>query len=313
MRLYALLLALVTSLSVPPDAALAASRRNTGRNNNGPIRPGERRGIINDNTKNEREKEKKEQKKKEEEKRRADDKRKKDEAKRAADEKKKQIAEKKKQAIADAKKAVAEKRKANAQKAAERKAGGKKGGEGPAKDPSFKEAEAEKMVAAAEEAFSSGKVSDVLKGVELLRTVTSEFGGTSVGPVAAERLEQLLSHQAIGPVVFAAEADQYFGAARYRQALNKYNELLARFPTSEQGAAAGERIAEIRDGDLLSKTVYTEGEIEDARLWYLAGSIHLENGRETEAASAWRRVIENYPGCPYAQRAETRLRGEPRT
>ena len=59
--------------------------------------------------------------------------------------------------------------------------------------------------------------------------------------------------------------------------------------------------------------MYTEEELEDARLWFLAGSIHLENGRETEAKHSWRRVVEFYPGSPYAKRAESKLQGEPQT
>jgi hypothetical protein len=313
MRLYPLFLALLTGMLLFPDAALAASRRNAGRNNYGPIRPGERRGIINNDTKRDRDQKKREEAKKKEAERREEEKRKKEEKKRADAEKKKQLEEKRKQAIADAKKAQDEQRKARMAKAKAAKSGDKDKAKGGDKDDSFKEAEAEKMVAAAEEAFASGKIDDVLKGVELLRHVTDELGGTAPASIAAKRLDQLLSHPSVGPAVLVAEGDQYFGAARYRQALNKYNELLAKFPEAEQAANAAARIAEVRENDLLSKTVYTEEELEDARLWFLAGSIHQENGREAEAKSSWRRVVEFYPGSPYASRAESKLQGEPQT
>jgi tetratricopeptide (TPR) repeat protein len=273
----------------------------------------ERRGIINDDTKREREQKKREEEKKREAERREEEKRKKEEKKRAAAEKKKQLEEKRKQALAAAKKAQEEQRKARLVKAKAAKSGDREKAKGGDKDASFKEAEAEKMVAAAEEAFASGTIDDLLKGVELLRHVSNELGGTAAAGVAAKRLDQLLNHPIVGPAALVAEGDQYFGAARYRQALNKYNELLAKFPESEQAAHAGERVAEIRENDLLSKTVYTEEELEDARLWFLAGTIHLENGRETEARGSWRRVVELYPGSPYAKRAESKLQGEPQT
>jgi hypothetical protein len=290
-------------------AGPAMARGNTRRGGN----DRERRGIINDDTKRERDQKKREEAKRRESERREEEKRKKEEKKRADAEKKKQLEDKRKQAIADAKKAQEEQRKARLAKAKAAKGGGKDKAKGGGKDASFKEAEAEKMVAAAEEALASGTIDDLLKGVELLRHVTTELGGTAPASLAAKRLDQLLNHPVVGPAALGAEADQYFGAARYRQALNKYNELLAKFPESEQGAQAAERIAEIRDNDLLSKTVYTEEELEDARLWFLAGSIHLENGRETEAKHSWRRVVEFYPGSPYAKRAESKLQGEPQT
>jgi len=312
MRVHPFLVALVLGLFLAPFATTASARSSSNRGNNN--RPGERQGIINKDTRKEREKSKREEEKKAAEERRAQEKAKKEEAKKAALEKKKQEAEKRKADLAAAKKAAEEKRKARTAKTTEKKGGEKKGdAKGGEKDSEAKEAEAEKMLAAAEEAFAGGKVSEVLKGVEVLRAIAADYGSTAAAPAAAERLEQLLTHPGIGPVVFLAEADQYFGAARYRQAMNKYNELLANFPASEQAAEAAQKIAEIRDGDLLSKTVYTDEEIEDARLWYLSGTIHLENGREAEAHSAWRRVIENYPGCTYAQRAEDRLKGNPQT
>lgn len=179
----------------------------------------------------------------------------------------------------------------------------------PTKTDEAREGEATKLLEQANAAFDKGTEDDLIAGAGILRQLLADYGGTAAASSAQQQLDLLLSHKDYGPIILLAEAQEEFDAQRYRRARNKFSELLERFPNSEQAAEARAKLEEIVRDDLLRKTAYTDEELEDARLWFLAGNIHLENGRAGEAAAAYRRVIEEYPGCRYAVMAEEKLPG----
>ena len=164
--------------------------------------------------------------------------------------------------------------------------------------------EAAKLYEEAEKQFADGQL---LPGAKLLRQCIEEYEGTEGAKDAEARLDQLLGMEPYGAMILHGEGEELFAAQRYRRAWNKYHEVLNAWPDSEQAAGAQKRLAEIREGDLLSKTVYTDEELIDARFWLLVGNIHDENRRPGEATSAWRKVVEDFPGCPYAKLAEEKL------
>ncbi len=170
-----------------------------------------------------------------------------------------------------------------------------------------REAEATKLLEQANAAFDQGTEQGLLTGVKSVRQILAEYEGTGAAAKAQEQLDLLLKNQDYGPMILLAEAQEEFDAQHYRKARNKFQELVQRFPNSAQAADGRARLEEIEKNDLLKKTVYTDEELEDARLWLLAGNIHLENGRKSDAASAYRRVIEEYPGCRFAVLAEEKL------
>jgi len=175
------------------------------------------------------------------------------------------------------------------------------------KDDDAREQEAQKLRDQADKEFDKGTEEGLLAGAKLLRQVLDGFDGTDAAASAQQQLDLLLSDEKLGPMILLAEAQEEFDAMHYRKARNKYKALLARFPKTEQGAEAKAKLAEIDANDLVRKSVYTDEELEDARLWLLSGNIHLENGRKPEAAAAYRRVIEEYPGCRFALMAEEKL------
>jgi hypothetical protein len=248
---------------------------------------------MDDEAENEREQKDKEQaqKREEEKKAKAEEKKKAQEEKKAqAEAKKKALEAKKTEALAKTKQTS---KTTSAQSTTATKA-----------DVEAKEKEAAALLAKAKEQFDGG---ELLPGVALLRQAIAEFGGTPSAESAARQLDHLLIQDEYGPVIYLAEAEESFQTERYRKAQNEYVTLLEKFPQSEQAAEARKRLAEIQAGDLLSKTKYTQEELEDARLWLLAGNIHLENSRRTEALAAYRKAIEGYPGCPYAQQAADKV------
>ena len=229
-----------------------------------------------------------------------------EEAKKKAEEAKKKADEAKKKPVAQQPKPAQPARPAATPPAAKPTKTAKKPARkgGPAKTDDALEQEAEKLWAEATGAFEKG---ELLPGVKALRQILAECDGTQAAQRAQDQLDLLLDHPQFGPMILQAEADDLFGEQHYRRAWNKYRALLARYPNAEQAAEARAKLAEIDEKDLLSKSVYTDEEIEDARLWFLAGSIHLENGRRDDALTAWRKVIEEYPGCRYAAMAEQKL------
>jgi len=184
----------------------------------------------------------------------------------------------------------------------------KKTGTG-AKTDDAREGEAAKLREQADKAFEKGDEEGLLAGATLLRQVLADYDGTDAAASAQQQLDLLLADEQLGPMILLAEAQEEFDAQHYRKARNKFNELVQRYPKAEQAAEGRSKLAEIERDDLLKKTVYTDEELEDARLWFLSGSIHLENGRAAEAVSAYRKVIEEYPGCRYALLAEGKLPG----
>jgi len=292
-RVLRLVVASVTVLVLLVDDAEArgSSRSNRNRNDRGRYRliEGE------DDSKRRREDERK--------KKREEEQRKKEEARKQKEEERKRAQEEKKQAAEAKKREAAEKAKERSATKAKAKAKGTPKAAARMNDQQG-EQEAAQFVEQAEAQFQEG---ELLPGVALLRQCLEDYGGTDAAKAADARLAQLLEHETFGPMVLLGEAEELFGAQRYRKAWNRYNELLSRFPDSEQGAEASKRLAEIREGDLLSKTVYTEEELEDARFWLLVGNIHAENERLGEAKAAWQRVVEDFPGCPYARKAEGQL------
>jgi len=287
--------ALLAAVAAP---AYARSSRNRS-NRRGNSRTGRYRIIEDDrDDRDDRRKKQLEEKKKKEE-----------EARKRAEERKKKQEDKKKAAQAK-KKEAQDRKKAQQQKTARKAAPARKTARKPAtggpakKNGEQADAEAAKLYEQAEKLFEEG---ELLPGAKLLRQCIADYEGSEPAKDAQARLDQLLALEPYGPMILHAEADELFGAQRYRRALNKYHELLASFPNSEQAAEARTRLAEIRDGDLLSKTVYTEEELEDARLWFLVGNIHHENQRIDDATTAWRKVVENFPGCRYAKQAEQKL------
>ncbi len=170
-----------------------------------------------------------------------------------------------------------------------------------------REQEATRLMAQATAELGKGTEEGLLAGAELLREILAAYGGTDAAAIARQQLDLLLGDPKLGPMILLAEAQAEFDAMRYRKARNRFQTLAERYPDSEQAATARERLAEIERDGLLKKSLYTDEELEDARLWFLAGNIHLENGRKAEAASAYRRVIEEYPGCRFATLAEEKL------
>lgn len=184
----------------------------------------------------------------------------------------------------------------------------KKPGTG-AKTDEAREQEAGKLREEADKAFDKGDEAGLLAGTKLLRQILADYGGIEAAKSAQQQLDLLLADANLGPMIVLAEAQEEFDAQHYRKARNKFQELVQRYPASEQSATGRARLAEIEQNGLLKKSLYTEEELEDARLWFLSGNIHLENGRTGEAVSAYRRVIEEYPGCRFATLAEQRLPG----
>ena len=299
-RALCILIGAFLVLCLCSNGAMARARSRNNRNNNDRGFTG--RIIDRDDGRDRRTRESERKKKVEEErKRKLEEKRKKAEEKKKAKEEKKKAAEAKRQEQIEKTKELAreraEARKGKAKGGPEKKGGGEKDAEG-------QEEEAAKLVEEAEGQFTEG---ELLPGVALLRQALDEYEDTAAAAKAQKRLDQLLQTEPFGAMIYHGEAEELFAAQRYRHALNKYSELLEAFPESEQAAQAKKRLAEIREGDLLSKTAYTDEELEDARLWFLAGNIHFENGRRSRALTSYRRAIEEYPGSAYAQKAEERL------
>jgi len=219
------------------------------------------------------------------------------EAKKQAAAKKAEVAKKKADALATAKKATDTTKKPVQAKPAQ---------------PDTTEQDAAKLCEQAEKKFDEGKMESILAGASLLQQVVEDFGSTDVAAKAQARLDQLLSMPDFGPKLMLAQANDLFGAQRYRKAQNAFTALVDAFPNSPEAAEGKTRLAEIRNGNLLEKTVYTEKELEDARLWLLAGNIHQENSRPSDAASAWHKVVEDYPGCRFAQEAVQHLAAVPK-
>ncbi len=293
LRVLRLVVASVAALVLLVDGAQArgSSRNRSNRNNRGRYR------LIEDDDDSKTRREEERKKKREEEQR------KKEEARKQKEQERKRAQEERKQAAEAKKREAAEKAKEKA--AAKAKTKDKGTSEAAArKNDQQDEQEAAQLVEQAEAQFQEG---ELLPGVALLRQCLDDYGDTDAAKAADARLAQLIDHEKLGPMVLLGEAEELFGAQRYRKAWNKYSELLSRFPDSEQAAEASKRLAEIREGDLLSKTVYTEEELEDARFWLLVGNIHAENERLGEAKAAWRKVVEDFPGCPYAKQAEGQL------
>mgnify|MGYP000094315028 FL=1 len=279
-------------MATSAQARSSSSRNNRDGRNTGPYR------LIEGDTDSQKERE--ERRKKEEEQRKQQE-----EARKKQEEARKEAAAKKAEA---AKEAAKPKPTAKPTVAAKPKpaAAGTKSGTG-AKTDEAREAEASKLREQANKDFEKGDEEGLLAGAKALRQLVAEYDGTAAAQSAQQQLDLLLADAQLGPMILLAEAQEEFDAMRYRRARNKFQALAQRFPNSEQGATARARLAEIEQNDLLKKSVYTDEELEDARLWYLAGNIHLENGRKGEAASAYRRVVEEYPGCRYAVLAEERL------
>lgn len=292
-RLSSFLVVCGSALLLLAASVDARGSRNNNRNNNSNNSRGGRYRLIDDEA-DPRKKREEERKKKEEE-----TQRKKEEQQKKKEEAARKKAEaKQKQQEAQRKAAEQAKPRAEAKKKA-------KGGEkAVAKKDDKSDEGAGKLYEEAEGQFEEGQL---LPGVALLRQCMEEFEGTEAAKQAEARLNQLLGMEPHGAMILHGEAEELFAGQRYRRALNKYNELLAQWPNSEQAAEAKKRVAEIREGDLLSKTVYSDEELKDARFWLLVGNIHHENARGGEASSAWRKVVEDYPGSPYAKHAEAKL------
>ena len=298
-RALCILIGAFLVLCLCSNEAMARARNRNSRNNRNDNSRGFTGRIIDRDDGRDRKTRENERKKKaeEERKRKLEEKRKKAEEKKKAKEEKKKAAEAKRQEQIEKAKERAVARKSKTRGGPEKKEGGEK-------DAEAQEEEAAKLVEEAEGQFTEG---ELLPGVALLRQVLDEYEDTAAAAKAQKRLDQLLQTEPFGAMIYHGEAEQLFAAQRYRHALNKYSELLEAFPDSEQAAQAKKRLAEIRKGDLLSKTAYTDEELEDARLWFLAGNIHFENGRRSRALTSYRRAVEEYPGSPYAQKAEERL------
>lgn len=178
-----------------------------------------------------------------------------------------------------------------------------------AKTDDAREQEATKLREQADKALDKGDEAGLLAGATLLRQVAADYDGTEAAASAQQQLDLLLADPKLGPMILLAEAQEEFDAQHYRKARNKFQELVQRFPNAAQAADGRAKLADIETNGLLKKSLYTDEELEDARLWFLAGNIHLENGRKGEAATAYRRVIEEYPGCRYAVLSEEKLPG----
>lgn len=292
-RIFTRLVVCGSALALLATSADARGARNNNNNRNGNNSRGGRYRLIDDEADPRKQREEELKKKQEEA-----QKKKEEAARRKQEQEQKKAEAKKKQE--DAKQLAAQKTKERV--AAKPKAKG--GNEAVAKKDGQGDEEAGKLYEEAEGAFEKG---ELLPGVALLRQCIEEHEGTEGAKQAEARLNQLLGMEPHGAVILLGEAEGLFGEQRYRRALNKYGELLAQWPQSEQAAEASKRVAEIRDGDLLSKTVYSDEELKDARFWLLVGNIHGENARGGEATAAWRKVVEDYPGCSYAKQAEMKL------
>lgn len=282
--LLRILLATVGLLWLAADTASALTRRRRDRDND----RGGRHRVIGEED-DDRDRREEERKKEREERRKAREKARQERERKEEEERKAREArreERRKQAQKEAEEAAARRREAAAERKAEAKA---------------REKEAAKLYGEAEAQLNEG---NLLPGVKLLRQAVEEYPATPAADQAEQWLQHLMDQPQWGARIFLQEAEQAFEAQRYRRAQNRYLTLLERYPKSEQADAAKERLAEIEENDLLSKTKYTEEELEEARLWFLAGNIHLENGRRQEARAAYRKAIENYPGCRYAKQAE---------
>lgn len=289
-------LALLVAL---PSAALARSSRRDNRRDryNGPYRLIE--GKRSDSKKRDQQEQQKRKQQLEDQKRQME------ERQRQREEAVKRLEEMRKRALEAQKKAA--QATAGKPKTAKR-APAKKAGPGPqAQTAEEREQEAQKLLDEAFAQLKKGEADVLLPAVQTLRQVASDYGETPAAVKAEAQLDLLLSTEPFGPIILQAEGEEMFGAQRYRCAQNKYRALLQRFPTSDQAAKARRRLAEIADNDLLSKSVYTDEELEDARLWFLAGAIHLQNGRKNEAIEAFRKVAEEYPGSRYAVMAKEKL------
>ncbi|MFP4057480.1 MAG: hypothetical protein ACLF0G_11480 [Candidatus Brocadiia bacterium] len=290
MKLPRLLVAALAGVLALSSLAAHAQARGRGR-----YERGERRGLISGKTTQERQREERERQR-EEQRRKAEELReKREEERRAKAEKRK--AEAQARALA-AQKAQA----ARSQRPAARKPA-RKGGDA-AKDDEAAEKEAAQLLEEAEKQFAENQL---VPGVQTLREVLADYGTTAAARAAQARLDQLMALESLGPAILLGEGHAFFDESRYHRALTKYAEVLERFPESDQAAEARARIQQIREEDLLSQTVYTPEELEDARLWLLVGNIHLENDRAAQAKSAYRKVLEHYPGCRYAEEAEEQL------
>jgi outer membrane protein assembly factor BamD (BamD/ComL family) len=181
-----------------------------------------------------------------------------------------------------------------------------KPGTGPKTDDA-REEEATQLYEQASAALDQGTEQGLLTGVGTIRQVLADYDGTDAADKARQQLDLLLADAKLGPMILLAEAQDEFDSQHYRKARNKFRGLVERYPDSEQATQARARLAEIEEKDLLKKSLYTDEELEDARLWYLAGNIHLENGRKGDALASYRRVIEEYPGCRYAVLSEEKL------
>ncbi len=297
-RVVAVLALCAAALAVLACPAAARGARRSNNNNNRRNTEGGRYRIISGDRETDQDRRKRQQEEKrakEQEQREAER-----EQKRAQQEKKKAAEQAKRDAAQQAKQRLAAKAKTTRTKPKAK--GGK--AKGAAKDDDQGEAEAAQLCEQAEALFEEG---ELLPGVALLRQCIGDYGGSDPAKGAETRLAQLLEHEKLGPMILHGEGEELFGSQRYRRAWSKFGELLDKFPDCEQAAAAAGRLAEIREGDLLSKTVYTDEELEDARFWLLVGNIHSENRRAGDALAAWRRVIEQFPGCPYAEQAEGKL------
>jgi TolA-binding protein len=297
-RLVTVLALALSALWLLADSAAARSSSSSHRssrssNDRSGSDYGGRHRVIEDIDQEEAQKKKEEEAKKQTEER----KQKEDEKQKAAEEKKHQAEEKKKALQAKLKERTAPKATATAKKTDKPASLAKK-------TDAADEQKATQLLTQAGEKFEAG---ELMPGVVLLRQVIEEGGGTAAAEEARRWLDYLLSLEQHGPVILLADAEDAFNAQRYRKAQNLYSSLIEKFPKGEQSDAARKRLAEIEAGDLLSKTAYTKEELEDARLWLLAGNIHLENGRRDEALAAYRRAIEDYPGCPYAQQAAAKV------
>lgn len=276
------------------QARASSNRGNRSGRNTGPYR------LIEGDTDSQREREEKRKREEEQRKQEEEARKKQEEARREAAAKKAEAAKQAAKPKPTAKPTVAAKPKPAT--------AGSKAGAGAQADDA-REAEASKLREQADKDFEKGDEAGLLAGAKTLRQILADYDGTAAAESAQQQLDLLLADQQLGPMILLAEAQEEFDAMRYRRARNRFQALAQRFPASEQAATARARLAEIEQNDLLKKSVYTDEELEDARLWYLAGNIHLENGRRAEAARAYRRVVEEYPGCRYAALAEEKLPG----
>jgi len=294
-----LFVVVIALLVAAPSAALARSYRRTDRRDrySGPRRliSGER----SDSSKRKKQQQDKRKKLLEEQKRQME------ERQRQREEAIKRLEEMRKRAL-EAQKAAAQKtaRKPGPSKPAPTK----KPGQGTqAQGADQREQEAQQLLDQAFALLQKGEADALVPAVQTLRQVVADYGETTAAVKAEAQLDLLLTTEPFGPIVLLGEGEEMFNAQRYRCAQNKYRALLQRFPDSPQAAKARERLTEIKENDLLSKSVYTDEELEDARLWFLAGAIHLQNGRKNQAIAAFRKVAEEYPGSRYAIMAKEKL------